>query len=214
MSLIPFDWNVIIRGFWNRAIFTPDKVSKNLFGLSEGTALQVLVPIDGMNSTKMIHNNILVSVNSGILEIATEKFEFPKIKECLDIGIKSLTWLKETPVFAGGYNIRYKLTDQNAVLIAEVIKSKIDDVLSDAGYNIKERSNVRSIEEGDGEINLVTQIDPQHNVSVTFNFNKNSTSIDEIIRWFSVTASDLESKTQILLGQIFPIKGDDQNDRK
>jgi hypothetical protein len=202
MSLIPFDWNVIIRGFWNRAIFTPNKVSEHLFGLAKGTTLQVLVPIDGMNSTKIIHNNILVSVKSEILEIATEKFEFPKIKECLDIGVKSLNWLKETPVFAGGYNIRYKLTDQNAVSIANIIKSPIDDILSDASCNIKEKSNIRSIEYGNGEINLITQIDRQNDVNVTFNFNKNSTDIDEIINWFSISTSDLESKTQALLGNI------------
>lgn len=206
MSLMPFEWNVIIRGFWNRAIFTPDRVSKNLFGLEEGAALQVLVPVDGINPTKMVHDNIIISVNSGILEIATEKNEFSKIKECLDIGIKALNWLKETPVLAGGYNIRYKLTEQDALLISDAIKSKIDDSLSDAGYDIKERSNLRAIKERAGEIHLITRIDQQENISIVLNFNKSSTSINEIVDWFSISTDDLKRKIQELLEKIYGIR--------
>ncbi len=206
MPLVPFDWNVIIRGFWNKAIFTPNRVSKNLFGLDEGTALQVLVPIDGMNPLKMIHNNIVVSVNSDVLEIAMEKYEFPKIKECLDIGTKALSWLKETPVFAGGYNIRFKLTQQDAMSISDSIKTALDNSLSDAGYTIKERSSARVVVEGNGEIRLITKIGQQGDVNITINFNKNSFIIADIVNWFSVSADYLEKKTKELLENVYGIK--------
>lgn len=212
MSSVPLNWNVIIKGSWNRAIFTPDKVSQKLFGLTAGTALEVFVPLDGMSPSKMVYNNIFVSVNSGVLEIGTDWHDYDKIKECLEIACRSIDWLKETPVFAGGYNIRYNLTGQDAVKISDALKSELDNSLSDADFTIKERSNIRAVEEGKGEIFLITRIDQQSNVSIVLNFNKNTNSIDEIKEWFSVSADRIKMRTRELLERIYHIEEIEKHD--
>jgi hypothetical protein len=46
MELEPFDWNVVIAAYWNRAILTPNGIAKRLFKIPEGTAMEVEVPVD------------------------------------------------------------------------------------------------------------------------------------------------------------------------
>jgi len=166
MPLTPFNWNVVVKGAWNRAIFTPNKISQKLFGLDEGTVLQVLVPIDGMSPQRMLHDDIAVSVNSSVLEVAAQKQEYGKLKQGLEVASKALNWLKETPVMAGGYNFRFKVTDREAISVSSIIQSELDTVLSDNNFKIIERNNIRVVEEGSGEIHLITRIDKNSEVTI------------------------------------------------
>ena len=45
MPLTPHTWNIIIPGAWNKAIFTPDRIRRHLFGLAPGTPIQFEVEV-------------------------------------------------------------------------------------------------------------------------------------------------------------------------
>lgn len=67
------------------------------------------------------------------------------------------------------------------------------------------KNNIRGIKEREGEIFLITGIDKDNEMSIVFNFNRNTTNINELIQWFSISEEQLESKVKQLLKQIYGI---------
>jgi hypothetical protein len=61
----PFNWDVVIVGFWNRAILTPNGIAKRLFKLPEGSGIEVLVPVNSLEPSQVKHNGIFEELKKG-----------------------------------------------------------------------------------------------------------------------------------------------------
>ena len=61
MNINPFDWNVVIVGYWNRAILTPAGVGRRLFGLEEGNPVLVEVPMNGLGPHRVKYSDLTIT---------------------------------------------------------------------------------------------------------------------------------------------------------
>ena len=93
-----FNWNSIIRGAWNRAILTPSWISTNLFGLPVGAAIEVYVPINMLGPSRVKHEDLIVAVGEGFLEVTTDTPNFDVFSRVKRLGIEVLNKLPVTPL--------------------------------------------------------------------------------------------------------------------
>lgn len=199
MDFEPYNWNAMIRGAWNRAILTPSWISEKLFGLTEGTQIEVMVPINMLGPSRVKHEGFSVTVGEGFLELCTDTLTFEALHKMNEFGIKVLNELPKTPVTAIGFNIRYKLDDLNTEF-ADLFDSAFDNSLVTANYSFQNRqiikgcvSNDAALNEGIINVNISTG-DNIHNIE--FNFHRDSKDYKELIKWLQTPAEKIESEVE------------------
>lgn len=190
MNVEAFDWNVIVIGFWNRAILTPAGMGTKLFGLAPGTPIQVAIPMDIMSVPLVQHEGLTVSVEQQRLLIRADKPTYDDLDRARLIAVKAIQKLPETPMTAAGFNVRIKIDDPTDDLLT-MSKSKIDDFLSDAAFEIKERKLTRSVRWNEGVINL--SINNNENIIVQMNFDRQSSKNAELIAWLQSPIEDVRA---------------------
>ena len=108
MPLTPDNWNVVVVGHWNRAILSPNGIAKRLFGLEDGTPVQVLIPLDVVGPYHVRHEKITVIPSNDRLLVQPLHSTFENLMDAMSIARRALEDLPLTPVFAAGINLNYK----------------------------------------------------------------------------------------------------------
>src|SRR5262245_44911690 len=143
MTLAAKDWNVVIVGHWNRAIFSPDGIAKRLFQLPEGTPVQVLVPLDAVEPYHVRHENVTVIPRSDRLLVQPVQSNVDNLVEAIVIARRALEDLPRTPVFAAGLNLRYK-SDEGLDALQRITVSAWDDGIDASALVVASRGVTRS----------------------------------------------------------------------
>ncbi len=181
-------WNVVIVGAWNLAILTPDGIRKRLFKLPEGTPVDVEVSIDRPGPYRVKHGDLLVVPSSVMLEVIPLNLSRTGLEKASQLALTALEGLPETPVFAAGMNIRFKYTDVPVELL-DLVKSPLDDVLSDHGFTIRGGAAKRSMTVEPGVVNLEITTSSQPNEGqITLNFHRDSTDVTHLREWLRRTS--------------------------
>ncbi|MBN2373783.1 hypothetical protein JXL19_08350 [bacterium] len=96
MGLNPYDWNVVVAGYWNRAILTPAGIARRLFGLEPNIPVMIEVPIDGLAPYRVTHEDLTVTAVMGRLTIYANTPSFKILDSARAIAIReqSKTYLK------------------------------------------------------------------------------------------------------------------------
>lgn len=202
MKLEAYNWNVVIAGYWNRAILTPKGISRRLFDIPEGTPVLVEVPIDGiMAPYRVKHNGLTITPDMGRLVIEADDPQYKVLDYAKKIGALAIERLPETPLSAAGYNIRIKVIEPPEQLILATT-STIDDLLSDAGHTIiNGRSLKRSLTWDEGIVNL--NIDQDEDMHVEINFHRQSSKPDDLISWLNKPIENIQEFILILYDKVF-----------
>lgn len=212
MNIEPFDWSVIIAGYWNQAILTPAGIAYRLFKLPKDTPVQVEVPLDGIAPYRVRDDSIVVMAQPKRLHIITDPPSYENLQRALQIALVALSELPETPVKAAGFNILYRIEDMPEVIL-RYITSEIDEALSDEKYHISSRVLRRSIVWGQGTINLEISCDDTSLGNISMNFERKSNDIKELIEWVSVPIDKIKKTTIELLEKVLMINGDVNNEK-
>ena len=159
-------WNILLAGFWNRLIFTPDWVIPRFFQgeqeVETHIALLPILPITykkhevsmEVSSTRLVFRPPIPFTDEGLL----------RIEEMARIALDSLP---ETPVQAVGINFAYEDDHPASHLLA--MFNDVDDVeLGQLGWGIGERRLTRRLSR-QGDI-LNVSADLKEN-TITFEFN-------------------------------------------
>ena len=93
MPLQPEDWNVVVAGRWNPALFTPAAIAGRMFQLPEGTPIEVLVVLDEVHLTRTRHEGITVAPSATQLAVAPERCSFDQLERARSIATAS--WVAE-----------------------------------------------------------------------------------------------------------------------
>ena len=192
MPAEPFDWNVVVVGYWNPAILTPRGIARRLFELDEGTPIAVEVPIDGLAPHRVRHEGIVVTAEPGRLALTVEMPSLQNLERARQIAVRAMKNLPETPLTAAGFNIRLKLDDPPGQLL-NATSAEADKLLSDAGFTIKTRAIRRSIEQGQGLLNLKIREDDGAETTIEFNFHRQSSAIEELQKWLQMPCDDVKA---------------------
>lgn len=196
----PFNWDVVIVGFWNRAILTPNGIANRLFKLPKGSGIEVLVPVNSLEPSQVKHNEIFVRVEKRQLIIGTDKPSYEELIKVMKTGCNALQDLPETPVFAAGFNVRFKIDDYPE--FEEITQSSIDTQISDAGYEIVSRGLTRKIRRQGGILNLRVRKDEKDEIITELNFHRDSNNITDLINWLSISEIELRNEVTQILGTV------------
>jgi len=203
MELEPFDWNVVIAAYWNRAIFTPNGIAKRLFKIPEGAGMEVLVPVNLLESPVVKYDDIIVRVEDRRLIVGATKGSYEVLSKAMEMGRNALLTLPETPASAAGFNVRFKITSGRSKIEHLVAATDLDGCLSDTGYEIVGRFLNRRIrcrgtpfEKGIVTFSLDLQDDA---AKIEMNFHRDSNDVKELVDWLSISSSDARKTVEELL---------------
>jgi hypothetical protein len=208
MSLSPVDWSVVVVGRWNRSILTPAGIGKRLFGLAEGTPLEVMLAIDAIAPPRVSHEGIIVVAGEDRLIVQTHVCSFSELDRARDLAKRALNDLPQTPVSGVGVNVKFK-TEVPIDAITEVIGSPWDDQLSDHEYTIRGRAISRSLVWNDGSINLSVSMNGEGEQLIQFNFDSQSPDVDGQCKWLSIPIAEIESEVNKLLTKTMSLSQED-----
>lgn len=199
MALQPFNWSVVVLGFWNLAIFAPGRIAKKIFRLEKGTKVPVLVPVDGKVPCQVEHpdGDIKVSVHPNRLIFNLIKMDYDALKHAMDCAIEALTWLPETPVMAAGFNVNLRTDEPSAEMIS-MYAHNVNGMLADLNDEIAAYSLGRSLQFGNGKLNITFEGTSNH-FKFLCNFNRDSTNNKDLVEWLHTPIKDIEQKVTQLL---------------
>ena len=202
MSVEALNWNVVVAGYWNPAILTPAGITRRLFGLPEGTPVLIEVPMDGLAPYRVRHENLMVTAELGRLVVNADAPKYELLDRAREAAAKAIESLPETPLTAAGYNVRVRVTDPSDALLAATV-CPLDGLLSDAAFSIDARGLRRSLKMGDGVLNLGIQ--QGKDVTVEFNFHRQSTRRDELLAWLRLPMCDVENTVSVMLEKVIQV---------
>lgn len=203
MSLRKYDWNVVLLGHWNRAILTPRGIARRLFELEDGIQIQVELPIDGLEPIKVTHDDVTVRVASNKITFDACVPTIKCMKLVLEIAIRALKALPETPVHAAGVNFRVE-TQKLDGEFPQVIQCPIDGI-SDLGFKVVSSEASRRIVFNQGVLNLQGAIDSDSLLHILFNFHKDAddpANSEPLIEWLGQDITVFENCISELLRSV------------
>ena len=199
MNFKPFDWNVVVRGAWNRAILTPHGVGRLVFGLPKGTPVVVEVPVNVPGSPQRVrYEGIVVSVVPGSLLIEPDPCDYDLLDRARQCACRAMKALSVTPFSAAGFNVRYRSEDPPSDLL-RTIQCDVDHIVSELGLKIVGRKLYRTLDWQDGEINLEIDADKEGAVALVLNFHKGSEEHEVLMAWLSLSMDRVKAEVARVL---------------
>lgn len=213
MTIEPHDWNIVLVGYWNVAILTPQGIAQRLFELPVGeSTFQIEVPIDGMGPNKVSYDNLAVLVTSKNLQIKLNEPNFDNLVKGFQVAKKALEKLPETPVRAAGFNLRYRVNKPDSE-IAMVTQATIDSI-NDLGLQIQSWGLTRTIRFKSGLINLSSHIETDGSHQIIFNFHREADTPDKhntLVEWLSINIGEIKKIVFDILNTIEPQENQNGN---
>jgi hypothetical protein len=198
MSFEAYNWNVIVAGAWNRAIFTPEWIARNIFSVEKDVAINIDVPLNFLAPYRVRHNEIAVLVSSINLEIATDSCSYELLDKAREYARRAIEELPKTPISAVGFNFRYRCKELPIELM-EVSECKIDKAFSDDGFEIVGRQIRRSLKYGDGLINVDFLFDQPESAALVLNFHIGSSDENVLKGWLQTPMNEVKAKVEKII---------------
>lgn len=209
MSITPTEWNVVVLGYWNRAILTPSGIATRLFGLDAGTPVAVFIALDTIAPHQVKHGGVTVIAGGDRLIVQPERCCFHDLQTAMKIAYRALDQLPETPLVAAGINIKYTSQEPVEALQQVTRQEWWDNQLSDSKFEIVGRSISRSLKRGDGQINLSVIEEADGKSEVQFNFHRGSSHVGDLKSWLTTPIDDIESEVNRVLFDCMQLKKQD-----
>jgi len=202
VNMEPYEWNVVILGFWNPAILTPAGIAKRLLGLEENTPIGVEVPLDGLAPFRVKYDNVTVTAEVGRLTILSDLPEYDLLARSMKIATKAICSLPETPLTAAGFNLKFRIDDPTDDLIAALV-TPLDNRISDAEFSIKSRRTKRSLEYDKGTLNLDIKLDETQKIKIHFNFHRQSAKQEDLTEWLETPIDKVRKTVNSINKKVF-----------
>jgi len=203
MNLEPFDWNVVIVGYWNRAILTPAGIGRRLFELEDGIPVLVEVPMDGLAPHRVKYSDLTVTAETSRLVVHADVPKYELLDRARKIAVRAIESLPGTPLSAAGFNIRMRIKEPSDELLTSLM-SGVDNSLSDAGFEIHSRSLRRRLKFQDGLLNL--DIEEDEDFSIVFNFDRQSSKKGDLITWLQMPIIEVENVVAHIFEKVLQTK--------
>jgi hypothetical protein len=208
----PEGWNIILAGFWNRLIFTPEWVAEHVFHHANFETYVALLPV-----LPIVFNDKVVSMEVSLARLVFRPMKLEDdaaLARAEEMARDVLKALPETPVQAVGVNFSY-VEDFPPDHLAAVFNDNDPRDLGMMGWETKERRLTRRLTQGGDTLNLTMSNDGK---SVTFdlNFHTDATTNDAASRAVrSGRAADLRRQGLELIQDVYHLEieegGDDDN---
>jgi hypothetical protein len=205
MKAIRDAWNVVLAGNWNLAIFSPNWLSKNLFGSESITIEFPLVP--GLPPRFTVEGIVILSSTDRVM-LAPKMLTDEAIKRTEDMACKLLNLLPHTPISALGVNFGFLEKEPSDELLQHFV-DRDEALLADAGFEILIRTFSRKLVYQGQHINLSTIVEPKE-VKFDLNFHTDVQNAEQAQK--SLTGKVLKHRATALqlLEQVYSLNLEDE----
>jgi hypothetical protein len=211
MPLTRHDWNVVVVGRWNRAILTPQGVATRLFNIAPDDPVPLLVefPLDALGPFRLTHNELVVMVTDQQLIVESQARDLPGLHRAMEVAIRALRQLPETPVTAAGFNIRYRVETHAAIppCLADAFQHIWEHRFADAGHPIIETGLNWISRWGESKIG-VNMVRGEQDLRINLNFERSGVHND-LVDWLSRPIVETEIQLQVMLSDILHVRPED-----
>lgn len=173
MTPKPQTWAIVIAGFWNRMIFQPQWVARQIYELDEIETLVSLVP-----SAPVIYrgHGVELRVTDARLQFVAREASDDTLERAESLACKVLQKLDVTPVSAVGINFGYVEQHPSDVLLRS-LNFGDDAEIAMQGWEIGSKEIKRALRRADLNLNLTyTLLDGRTVVDLNFHHNVVSAS--------------------------------------
>jgi hypothetical protein len=199
MPITPNDWSVVVVGHWNRAILTPAGIVHRLLKLPEDTPVNVEIALDAFLPYRVRKDNVIVTPYGDRLHVEPTVHSFEAFADAMKKAWNAIDSLPETPVVAAGFNLNYKTSGQYPSLSAITAHSWDDHLIERGDFKIDARSIARSLPWRGGHIKLSVTQDADNAFIISMNYDRRSTSVNDLKDWLSIPIQDIEAATKRIL---------------
>lgn len=207
MKTKPEGWNIVLAGFWNRAIFTPEWVGKWLF---QETEVETLISV--MPYLPIVYRNqqVAIEVSPVRLVFRPRQIDAVCLRAAEGMAHTVLAKLQDTPLIGVGVNFAFVEDNPRADLV-ELFNFTDDSALADVGWAVKERRLVRQVRRDDDTLNASLIFDGQ-NIAIEFNFHTETDENSAALHAVNQRAIGLRDEALKLLNDVYklqPSEGED-----
>ena len=205
MILKPHEWNTIVAGSWNPAIFTPKGIAELLFQKKSGEPIEVMVPLDGLGAPRVMSNNMIVMLEStGRLIIESKDPTFEMLDQTRELALRAVEALPRTPLAAAGFNFRYRVEDPSESFLA-LLDTRLDSLLSSVSFKIESRGISRSLEHETGRLNLIIEEIGPNKFALQMNVERRSQLQKDLIEWLKMNMDDMRNVVKKILSSVLGV---------
>lgn len=205
MALIPEEWNVVVLGRWNPALFTPAAITTRVFGLEPNTPVEVYVPLDDILPPKVKHGGLTVTASQASLIIGTESCRFSELERARQIARNAIDALPRTPMSAVGVNVRYRGTELPPSLLGR-FSTDLDERFSDADFQILGRAFRRDLAFKVGRIGVFVNNHTESQPEIVMNFEARSALPETLVAWLDIPIDDIRAAVHGILEQVLELR--------
>jgi hypothetical protein len=197
----PVEWNVVVNGAWNRAILTPAWIAQVVLGVPQGSALDVMVPLDAFAPFQVRHSGLIVTPIPGQLLVQPEVPSAEMLSTAMAAMKRAIEDLPRTPLRACGINIRFRCSEPGEKLV-ERTRCQSETQLSANGYEIRLRRRGETMDFKDGTLNFIADIPTTGPTLITFNFDRQCATHHDALAWLDIPASEYVNAASKVLSLI------------
>jgi hypothetical protein len=208
MPLLPEDWNVVVAGRWNTALFTPAAINRRIFKLPEGMPVEVLVVLDDVQMPRVKHEGMTVSPSTGKLVVSPELCSFDQLARAMRIAKEAVAALPNTPFAAAGFNLRYRSTELPQT-VTRIFSNELDQRISDNDYEIIGRQFQRLLKFDAGRLLVQVARDPDGKAEFLMNFERRSRDAAQLQEWLSKPIEEVRQKARNILSSVLQLQEED-----
>lgn len=167
----PNSWQIVVAGYWNRMIFSPEWVGQHLL---QQELVDVLVPFVPDAPIIYRKNDIEIQIAATRLAVAARQTTEASLQSAEQMVCSILQHLPNTPISAVGVNLGFKDREPRNSLLGMFNLADDPDITTE-GWRIEERQFVRRLTRDNQTLNLALSFKLAE-VELDANFHSDTTS--------------------------------------
>ncbi len=201
-----FDWNVVVIGRWNRAIYTPQGIVTRLFEQPPGIEFPVEVPADSIGPYKVFFDDLAIVVDWSRFMVSPLSSDYTNLRRAMDIAVRAMSDLPETPLSASGFNIRYRCEAgcPGPSTLDDALNQEWDSRLSAESYHVSLKALTRGFEWRHGRI-LLSCSEEDGGILLHVNFERKGDR-KELREWLQIPADDIREEVERLATRVLGLE--------
>jgi hypothetical protein len=161
-------WNIVLAGFWNRMIFTPEWVMSKLTTEKDiGVEIQIGMP--GLQP-RLVFEGITLKVDPAMLVLGLQSVNDEALQVAQRVALSAMQALPHTPMSAVGVNFQFVEAEPDAALLKPF---RVPDLntLADEDYEVQATQIRRQLHRDGRTINFTLDLKQDKSVLLDFNFH-------------------------------------------
>jgi len=196
---------VVVAGYWNPRIFSALWVTTRL-GASNQIAFEV--PMDPGLPLRLAFDGVHLAITSDQMILTVDRAEDALVERCLQLAMRALQELPNTPTKAVGVNFAFVATPPGRDLLS-AFDIKDNNAISDAGIRIQSTTIQRTLLDGDQVVNFSLSNSDDGKVLLGFNFHKDTPTAQAALAFLEAQPTGFKQRATEIIGKIYGAAAED-----